>query len=183
MKLYVMRHGPAEMQSSTGRDEDRALTASGRQIVRRVAELLDQEGEAPLRILTSPLLRARQTAEIVAHTARRATSIQASETRDTLGVPIQTDVDLGLTPTADLTRLINNSAVSPGPGMMLVGHEPSLSAFLKTALGELPKPGLERGAVVALEMVERSGLPGYAWSARMLFVLDPTTLRVVRTPV
>lgn len=61
-----MRHGPAEDHAASGRDFDRALTASGRERVRDVARALVEGGEAPLVILTSPLVRALQTAEIVA---------------------------------------------------------------------------------------------------------------------
>ena len=66
MKLYVMRHGPAEDFAPSGRDGDRALTTSGRERVRAVAKLLATEGEAPRMIVSSPLVRAMQTAEIVA---------------------------------------------------------------------------------------------------------------------
>src|SRR5665213_3672830 len=65
MRLYVMRHGPAEDQAASGRDEDRALTTSGRERVRGVARLLASEAELPSRILTSRLVRATETAEIV----------------------------------------------------------------------------------------------------------------------
>ncbi len=74
MKLYVMRHGPAEDQANSGVDGDRALTTSGRARVQAVAETLTQLGEEPLFIVSSPLVRAVQTAEIVAsgHTAWRS---------------------------------------------------------------------------------------------------------------
>ncbi|MBN9165380.1 MAG: histidine phosphatase family protein, partial [Myxococcales bacterium] len=66
MKLYVMRHGPAEDNAPTGRDEDRALTPAGRERTRAVARALLAADEAPLTIIASPLVRALQTAEIVA---------------------------------------------------------------------------------------------------------------------
>src|SRR5215207_5369 len=61
-----MRHGPAEDSSPTGRDGDRALTPDGRERTRAVARALIAENEAPLTIVSSPLVRALQTAEIVA---------------------------------------------------------------------------------------------------------------------
>jgi phosphohistidine phosphatase len=66
MKLYVMRHGPAEDHADSGMDGDRALTANGRDRVRAVAALLVDLNEEPLSIITSPLVRAVQTAEVVA---------------------------------------------------------------------------------------------------------------------
>ena len=68
MKLYIMRHGPAEDFSPSGRDADRALTPSGRDRVRDVARALLEADEAPHVIFTSPLVRALQTAELVATT-------------------------------------------------------------------------------------------------------------------
>ena len=75
MKLYVMRHGPAQDDSPSGRDADRALTPSGRERVAAVAKSMLAEGEAPFSILSSPLVRAVETAEVVAevtHLSRRA---------------------------------------------------------------------------------------------------------------
>src|SRR6478736_9710352 len=65
MRLYVMRHGPAVDDAPSGRDDDRELTASGRRRVRAVAQALLEAGELPRVILSSPLVRALQTAEIV----------------------------------------------------------------------------------------------------------------------
>src|SRR5438105_4266876 len=76
MKLYVMRHGPAADDSATGRDADRALTAGGRERVAAVAKALLDAGEAPAAILTSPLVRAVETAEIVAEVTKLAGSVE-----------------------------------------------------------------------------------------------------------
>ncbi|MFT3769414.1 MAG: histidine phosphatase family protein [Minicystis sp.] len=82
MRLYVMRHGPAEDRAPTGRDADRALTVPGRDVVDRAARALlearaamvqhdgaasgPDPGAVPLRVLSSPYRRAWETAEIVA---------------------------------------------------------------------------------------------------------------------
>ncbi|MEI7894874.1 MAG: histidine phosphatase family protein, partial [Myxococcales bacterium] len=65
MKLYVMRHGPAEDTAPSGRDGDRTLTVSGRSRTDGVVSALIEKGEAPHAVLTSPLVRTVQTAEIV----------------------------------------------------------------------------------------------------------------------
>jgi len=65
-----MRHGPAEDHADSGMDSDRALTVSGRERVRSVAKLLLELDEAPLVVITSPLVRAVQTAEVVALTTK-----------------------------------------------------------------------------------------------------------------
>ncbi len=62
MKLYIMRHGQAEMYAPS--DAERPLSDYGREEVRRSAQSL--KGISFDGIISSPYLRARQTAEIVA---------------------------------------------------------------------------------------------------------------------
>ena len=64
MKVYVMRHGPAEDQSESGRDFDRKLTTSGRVRTELAAHELGR-WERPKSIVTSPLCRTVETSEIV----------------------------------------------------------------------------------------------------------------------
>src|ERR1051325_10335897 len=66
MRLYIMRHGPAEDAAPSGRDFDRSLSESGRARTTAVARELERRDERPVRILSSPLRRAVQTADIVA---------------------------------------------------------------------------------------------------------------------
>ena len=47
MKIYIMRHGPAEDHARSGRDFDRKLTASGRARTELVAQELGQREEQP----------------------------------------------------------------------------------------------------------------------------------------
>lgn len=64
MNLYLMRHGEASAWGDS--DFDRVLTERGRESVHFMAEKLIARGEFCEKIITSPLLRARQTAGIVA---------------------------------------------------------------------------------------------------------------------
>ena len=68
MKIYIMRHGDAATMDEAGvsSDEDRPLTNLGRQEVALMAKVLERLGVQPDVILSSPLVRAWQTAEIVA---------------------------------------------------------------------------------------------------------------------
>ena len=67
MRLLLIRHAiAAPLGGNVARDEDRPLTAQGRQRFRRVVAGLVRMVPCPHAILTSPLLRARQTAEIAA---------------------------------------------------------------------------------------------------------------------
>jgi broad specificity phosphatase PhoE len=68
IELYLMRHGIAADLGDAGvlKDEDRPLTLEGRAKMRQAAEGIGEFGLKLNLILTSPLLRARQTAEVVA---------------------------------------------------------------------------------------------------------------------
>lgn len=63
VRLYILRHGEAERHSH--QDESRELTARGRAEVAATADYLATKGACPL-IVASPLVRAQQTAAIVA---------------------------------------------------------------------------------------------------------------------
>ena len=66
MQLYFFRHGVAEKRSEWKTDDDlRPLTDDGRTAIVRSSVMLTRLGVAPEVIVTSPLVRARQTAEIV----------------------------------------------------------------------------------------------------------------------
>lgn len=66
MKLYLLRHGRADWPEWDQPDDERPLTKKGKKEMRRVAKFLCRLKIAPALILTSPLPRARETAEIVA---------------------------------------------------------------------------------------------------------------------
>ena len=65
-RLFFLRHGLADWPDWTGDDADRPLTHEGKLRLQREADFMDQLGLAFDLILTSPLLRASQTAAIVA---------------------------------------------------------------------------------------------------------------------
>ncbi len=66
MELYLIRHGIAEeKQPDIKKDEERSLTKEGRQKTEKVAQRIKKLGLQFETIVTSPLVRARQTAEIL----------------------------------------------------------------------------------------------------------------------
>ena len=66
MQIYLLRHGIAENAHPGLADSDRALTAEGREKLRRVLKRAGAAGVAPDEILSSPLRRAVETAEMAA---------------------------------------------------------------------------------------------------------------------
>ncbi len=66
MILYVIRHGRAEAASSQGGDSNRHLTQQGRELLKRSTAGLVRHRVEIDRIFSSPILRARETAEVYA---------------------------------------------------------------------------------------------------------------------
>jgi phosphohistidine phosphatase len=158
LKLYLMRHGPAEAQAASGLDGDRGLTASGRERVRAVAKALVESDEVPAHIATSPLVRAVQTAEIVAliaRTARADGEIEAVEVRRELS------------PEGKAVPWIRTLAAQGRKRVMMVGHEPDMSSIASALLGGRFDQGFDKAMVVGLH------LPADAQNAQLRFVLDP----------
>lgn len=156
MKLYVMRHGPAEDHSASGQDEDRALTPSGRDRVRSAAHVLVDENEAPLLIVSSPLVRALQTAEIVA---------AATKLGDRGG---SIEVRRELAPGGDGAALVRALLGEQKKRCLLVGHEPDLSGLIMQLVGEPSPVPMDKAMVVGLSIK--------ATEASLRFVLDPKAL-------
>jgi|HubBroStandDraft_1064217.scaffolds.fasta_scaffold213880_2 phosphohistidine phosphatase len=159
MKLYVMRHGPAEDQAASGIDEDRALSTPGRERVRAVAKILTAEGEEPAQVVTSPLVRAVQTAEIV------AIATKLSDRGGT--VTVLRD----LAPGGEAETLAWRMASEGQKRVMFVGHEPDLSQLAAALLGTFERP-FDKATVVAIHLS-----PGEP-RGRLRFVLDPKALRL-----
>ena len=159
MKVYVMRHGPAEDDSPTGRDADRALTTTGRDRTRTVAKALADGGEAPVQIISSPLVRALQTAEIVAAVA---------------GVdPVE--VRREVAPGGDSVALIGELVKAGKRRVMLVGHEPDLSMLVHRLVGKAPEQGMLKAMVVGVRC-EADAQDPKGFSSKLRFILDPKTL-------
>jgi phosphohistidine phosphatase len=108
--LWLVRHAPAEEAADD--DAGRALSERGRKRFERVAEGLDALGVQFDHLLTSPLLRARQTAQLLSGHARAEPRVLES---------------LAAAPDAELLAAIADCA---GSSVALVGHEPWLSQLL-----------------------------------------------------
>jgi phosphohistidine phosphatase len=145
-----MRHGPAEDDAPSGRDADRSLSAAGRARVALVARELKGRLEAPTRILSSPLLRAMQTAEIV---------------RDVTGVGQDVEIREELAPSEGAAGLVRELARAGELSVLLVSHAPDVSILVQLLTGDRA-PGFSAGMVVALEV-------DGADRATTRFTLDP----------
>jgi phosphohistidine phosphatase len=176
MKLYVMRHGPAQDDSPSGRDADRALTPSGRERVAAVAKALDAEGAAPFAILSSPLVRAVETAEIVAevtHLSRRAREDKKAQRAGATGeIEIRRELGMGTEKLALLAELVRAGRKR----VMIVGHEPDLSMLVMSLVGKELEGGMGKGMVVGVKLTADPRVAGLEFRSTLRFVLDPKSL-------
>ena len=154
-----MRHGPAEDSAATGRDADRALTPSGRDRVRGVAQALVEADEAPGHLVSSPLVRALQTAEIMA-----ASVFTKPADRDG-----SVDVRRELAPGGDAVELVRSLHAAKRKRVMLVGHEPDLTELITKLVGEPVPVPMDKAMVVGLLVRGPSDVG-------LRFVLEPRKL-------
>jgi phosphohistidine phosphatase len=145
-ELYVVRHAIAvERGTPSVPDDERPLTPKGRKRMRQIALGLHRLGLQPERILTSPLPRALETAEIVADALGIADRLQTCDVlradREAAGIR-----DWVLTRTEDR--------------LMIVGHNPNLSQLLGLLVAGLADPlvcDLKKGGVAALAARDEGG--------------------------
>ena len=154
MQIWLVRHAIAvEPEEFPGTDAERPLTEKGIRKFKEFAEWLAEEATGPEIILTSPLVRAVQTAELLAKAFGHKKKEVVQES--TLGP--------GCTPHAIL-----EAAASQGVGRVaIVGHQPDLAINTAALLGG-GEVVFDKGCVAAIE------LPRLAvGSGRLLWFVGP----------
>ena len=127
MLVFLVRHGHADAGDP---DDLRELSERGRAEADDAGERLAAQASPPALVLTSPLVRARQTAERIAEAA---------------GVEVRTDERLR--PGATAADLCSAVAGEQGP-VAVVGHQPDCSEIARELTGE--DPGFPTGGVLEL---------------------------------
>ena len=117
VRLYLVRHAHA---ASGEPDELRPLSAQGREQARELGERLRAEGASPDVVLTSPLLRARETG------AELARALNA-----------ETEPDERLQPGASLED-VRAAVEGRGQQVVIVGHQPDCSQIAAALTGSEP---------------------------------------------
>ena len=158
MKLYFVRHATASRKTTWSDEDDlRPLTRSGRRRFRASASSLVASGAlAPQRIVTSPLVRAAQTAAMLGKLLGGA-------------APIAEDWRLGHAfSLADLTAILaeNRSARS----LAIVGHNPSMCEVLGEFVGTADLD-LRKGAIACVEVADPRGGHG-----RLMWLVPPALI-------
>jgi phosphohistidine phosphatase len=162
MNLYILRHAIAVPRGTPEyKDEDRPLTKDGIRKMKAVAQGMRKLGLEFGSLLSSPYLRARQTAEIV-------------------GKVFKLEVRLcePLIPSIDHRVLIARLVKVREDNILLVGHEPHLSELVSVLVSGNTDSQLElkKGGLCKL----RSDHLVYGRCAVLEWVLTPAQLRKIR---
>ena len=130
MRLFIVRHAKA---AGGEPDEVRPLTKEGRKQARDLGRRFAADGIHPGAILTSPLLRARETAEAIG----RAVGVDA-------------EPDERLAPGADADA-VRAATAERGEVVIVVGHQPDCGR-IAAALSGGPEPAFPTAGVFAVEV-------------------------------
>ena len=139
MELYLLRHGIAEDGKPGGRDADRALTDEGAKRLKQTLKRAREAGMSPKLIISSPYLRAMQTAE------------QAKEVLGYEGKIVKSRaLEPGSTPEAAWQEIRAHHDESQ---VLLTGHEPLFGQLTAYVLG-VPEllVDFKKGALVRVDL-------------------------------
>ena len=140
MKIYLIRHSNAVDPGTPGYEDDslRPLTEQGRDKMKDIASALKELDVKPDLIVSSPYIRAQQTAEILAKVLKYKQELTFSD---------------ALVPMGNADNIIGeiNEKYSVDE-LVLVGHEPCLSVLIGTLIAGNPELtiNLKNGGVCCL---------------------------------
>jgi phosphohistidine phosphatase len=162
-ELYLIRHGLAEDRGDAWPDDaKRPLTEDGMSRLRKTARGLARLGVSIDTVLTSPLVRARQTAEIIAGGFDPRPAIVNVESLSTEGSFTAV--------AADLEKHSRKARIA------LVGHEPGIGELAARLIGSRHALEFKKGAVCRIDVEE---LPPNS-PGDLRWFLTPRVLRSVK---
>ena len=159
LELYLIRHGvAAERGDDFPDDSKRPLTNAGISRLRKEAKALDALGVAFDHIITSPLVRTKQTADIFAETLKSKPSVSQSD---------------ALAPAGTSTAVVQELAKHMRKGRIaLVGHEPNIGELAARLIGARMPFEFKKGAIcrIDFEVFPPKGMGQLRWfvTPRML---------------
>jgi phosphohistidine phosphatase len=142
-QLFLLRHADAgDPMAWAGDDAERPLSAKGKRQARRLASLLAEIGWKPDVILTSPKVRAAETARIVG----QAVDVKPADEQILASSFELSDVASVLADHPDARRVV------------LVGHDPDFSSLASTLTGAAIE--LRKGAIARIDLQDSSPAAG-----------------------
>jgi phosphohistidine phosphatase len=152
MQLYFLRHGEADWPGWTKPDDERPLTDFGKKEVRQLGKFLNRLKVKPDLIVTSPLPRALQTAEVTAEELK--TKLRQDE---------------ALEPGFGISELSTVLKRHRSKILMLVGHEPDFSSVISALTGGFVKMSKAGVALIDIDPETEKG--------RLLWLFPPRFAR------
>lgn len=145
-RLYVVRHAVAEDVGPGGADHARRLTGKGRRRFARLVRRLADRGMDVDLVATSPLVRCRETAEILAE--------------QLAGEPRIEVVD-ALAPGADWQTLVEWTVQQDAARVAWVGHAPCVGRLVAISIGDgSAAVRMGKGTIASIALDDGPGQPG-----------------------
>ena len=138
LELYLIRHGvAAERGSDYPDDSKRPLTADGIARLKKEAKALAELDVDFDQIISSPLVRTKQTADIFAHAVASAPAVVLSDSLAPAGTPSGVFQELG--------KHMRKARIA------LVGHEPNLGELAARLIGARTAIEFKKGAICRID--------------------------------
>ncbi|HVP94805.1 MAG TPA: phosphohistidine phosphatase SixA [Methanoregulaceae archaeon] len=146
MDVYILRHGKAGQHVPGENDSLRALTEKGREEIKGISEWMVSREIFFDIIATSPLLRATETAKIVAEGLGQEKNLET-----------WSSLTIGGDPGTICRRIADKSEES---SLLLVGHEPALSSLISLIISGDTGAGilLAKGGLARIRNVTNNGV-------------------------
>ena len=163
LELYLIRHGiAAERGKEWPDDSKRPLTPDGISRLRKTARGLNAIGVGFDQIVTSPLVRTRQTADVFAEELKDKPPVTTSDALAPAGTPAAV--------IQEIARHVRK------PRVALVGHEPNLGELAAQLIGSRTPLEFKKGGIcrIDFDVLPPKGAGALRW------FLTPKILRALR---
>jgi phosphohistidine phosphatase len=138
LELYLIRHGVAAPRGDEFPDDSkRPLTSGGIARLRKEAKALDELNVGFDHIITSPLVRTRQTADVFAETLKSKPSVSMSDALAPAGAPAAV--------LQELAKYMRKGRIA------LVGHEPNIGELAARLIGARTPLEFKKGAICRID--------------------------------
>ena len=164
MDLFILRHGEAGKRIAPGHnDARRPLTLAGEEEIAKIAEALERIGIRFDIILTSPLKRAYQTADIVAKEFKAQKKMQKLQE---------------LSPEGNMSALYQKlSSFKEGTSILVVGHNPYLSEMVSEMITDekYGRIDIKKGGIVRIRVTSTTP----KLNGELRWLITPRLLRLM----
>jgi len=162
LELYLIRHGVAAERSDEYPDDSkRPLTSGGISRLRKEAKALDEMEIGFDHIITSPLVRARQTADVFAELLKSKPSLSQSDALAPAGTPAGV--------MQELAKYLRKGRIA------LVGHEPNMGELAARLIGARTPLEFKKGAICRIDF----DVPPPKGTGQLRWFVTPRMLREI----